>query len=206
MADDIHNLRKHGATPQRLLEAAVRLFYHQGVTGTSLSDIAQAADVPLGNVYYHFRTKEDLMDAVVEARTEQLRVRFADAAREPDPLERLKLVLRDAKHNRHEIVAYGCPFAALTQDTKPGRTQLFEMFLDFAATQFELLGWGGSSRELAEEFVSTLQGSFLLANGTASDAFLERQLNRLEAWLERVSAARSPVVTRSSVYTAIAHR
>ena len=42
----------------RLIEAAKEKFYQQGVARTTLADIAQQAQVPLGNVYYHFRTKE----------------------------------------------------------------------------------------------------------------------------------------------------
>jgi len=49
----------------RLIEAAKAKFYQQGVACTTLADIAQQAQVPLGNVYYHFRTKEALVEAVV---------------------------------------------------------------------------------------------------------------------------------------------
>ena len=52
----------------RLIEAAKAKFYQQGVTRTTLADIAQQAQVPLGNVYYHFRTKGALVQAVVQAR------------------------------------------------------------------------------------------------------------------------------------------
>ena len=45
----------------RLIEAAKAKFYQQGVTGTTLADIAERAKVPLGNVYYHFRTKDALI-------------------------------------------------------------------------------------------------------------------------------------------------
>ncbi len=45
----------------RLVEAAKTMFYQQGVTRSTLADIAQQAQVPLGNVYYHFRTKDALI-------------------------------------------------------------------------------------------------------------------------------------------------
>jgi AcrR family transcriptional regulator len=35
--------------------------YRQGASATTLADVAQAADVPLGNVYYYFKTKDDLI-------------------------------------------------------------------------------------------------------------------------------------------------
>ena len=56
----------------RLIEAAKIMFYQQGVTGTTLADIAQQAQVPLGNVYYHFRTKENFVRAVLERMYEEM--------------------------------------------------------------------------------------------------------------------------------------
>jgi hypothetical protein len=46
-----------------LVEAASRLFYQQGFEHTSLADIAAAAEVPLGNVYYYFKAREELLRA-----------------------------------------------------------------------------------------------------------------------------------------------
>ena len=37
----------------------------QGIEKTTLADIAQAADVPVGNIYYYFKTKDELVRAVV---------------------------------------------------------------------------------------------------------------------------------------------
>ena len=55
--------------------------YRQGVARTTLADIAQAADVPVGNVYYYFKTKDDIIAAVVEAHQDRLRASFADLER-----------------------------------------------------------------------------------------------------------------------------
>jgi hypothetical protein len=43
-----------------LIAAAYALVYRRGVARTSLADIAQAADVPVGDVYYYFKTKDDI--------------------------------------------------------------------------------------------------------------------------------------------------
>src|SRR5260370_8441591 len=73
----------------RLIEAAKLMFYQQGVTGTTLADIAQQAQVPLGNIYYHFRTKEALVEAVIQAHLQELQSLFAQLDRQPDPRQRL---------------------------------------------------------------------------------------------------------------------
>jgi AcrR family transcriptional regulator len=56
------------AVRERLLDAAVRLFAEQGVAGTAVAEIAAAAGVTSAMVHYYFKTKDQLLDAVVEGR------------------------------------------------------------------------------------------------------------------------------------------
>ena len=51
---------------ERLVAAARQVLYERGVEKSALADIAAAADVPLGNVYYYFKTKDALVSAVIE--------------------------------------------------------------------------------------------------------------------------------------------
>lgn len=53
-------------TRQELLHAALETFYHNGVTNTSLQAIAEQAGVTRGALYWHFKNKEDLFDALFE--------------------------------------------------------------------------------------------------------------------------------------------
>src|SRR5258708_5168839 len=56
--------KPHPDKRTRLNETAMKLAYRNGFRETSLADIAQAAHVPVGNVYYYFKTKEELGEAV----------------------------------------------------------------------------------------------------------------------------------------------
>ena len=49
------------------MAAACRVLHEQGVERTTLADIALAADVPVGNVYYYFKTKDQLVEAAIKA-------------------------------------------------------------------------------------------------------------------------------------------
>ena len=49
---------------EALTQAAAELFWTKGFAATSIADIAQKAAVPVGNVYYYYKTKSDLADAV----------------------------------------------------------------------------------------------------------------------------------------------
>ena len=57
----------------RLIQTAVKLAYQHGFRTTSLADIAEAAKVPVGNVYYYFKTKDEIGEAIVEQRLLELR-------------------------------------------------------------------------------------------------------------------------------------
>ncbi len=57
--------------------AAVQLLHQQGIERTTLADIAKVADVPPGNVYYYFKTKDEVIAAVIEAHAQQVRTTLA---------------------------------------------------------------------------------------------------------------------------------
>jgi AcrR family transcriptional regulator len=56
--------RRRGKTRERILAVAARLFSAHGIDGVTLSDVADAADVSRGNLYSHFGSKEELVQAV----------------------------------------------------------------------------------------------------------------------------------------------
>src|SRR5712672_1049294 len=102
----------------RLIEAAKILFYQQGVTGTTLADIAQQAEVPLGNIYYHFRTKEALVEAVIQAHLQQLQSLFARLDRHPDPRQRLLGLLAAERESEHTLAMAARMGVCLKNSTK----------------------------------------------------------------------------------------
>lgn len=55
-------------TRRRILEAADDLFYSEGFSSVSMDEIAKRAGVTKKTLYYHFRSKDDLFSAYVEAR------------------------------------------------------------------------------------------------------------------------------------------
>ena len=53
-------------TKEYLMLAALDTFYKKGIARTSLNEIAQAAGVTRGALYWHFKNKEDLFDALFQ--------------------------------------------------------------------------------------------------------------------------------------------
>ncbi|MEO8023585.1 TetR family transcriptional regulator [Polaromonas sp.] len=87
------------ATRHKLLDAAEQLFQAQGVSRTSLQDIARRAGVTRGAVYWHFKDKADLfnamMDRVILPLEESFQGRLGQQA-ETDPLARIYSGVMDA--------------------------------------------------------------------------------------------------------------
>src|SRR4030042_3336436 len=55
-----------GNTEERILKQAMKLFLEKGYHGTSIDDITQAAGLTKGALYWHFRSKEDLLERIIE--------------------------------------------------------------------------------------------------------------------------------------------
>jgi hypothetical protein len=79
--------RTHIDKRSRLVSAAVGLAYQNGFGATSLADIAREAEVPLGNLYYYFKTKDDIGEAIVELRLAQLLLASSPNWPAPGPSE-----------------------------------------------------------------------------------------------------------------------
>ena len=86
------------ATRNSLLDAAERVFLAQGVAGTSLNDIAVEAGTTRGAIYWHFRDKADLFNAMMDRVVMPLQCALESVPQAPgeDPLPCLKKALRAA--------------------------------------------------------------------------------------------------------------
>src|SRR3954471_20268999 len=104
-------------TKERLILAARDLFWTSGYEGTSLAEIVKKADVNSGSLYYFFKTKEELLLAVLDWYMENLFPQLIEPiiAHISDPIERVFALLDGY---RKALVAtgctYGCPIGNLT--------------------------------------------------------------------------------------------
>ena len=175
----------------RLVAAAKTVFYQQGVTHTTLADVAERAEVPLGNVYYYFRTKDALVEAVIHAHVQELQSMFAQWEHFAEPRQRFMAFVGTARDAGNALARYGCPHGSLCQELDKEDSQLariaariLQVYLDWAEKQFLLLGKAEQeARDLAFDLISTLQGTYVLTASFRSPELLERKLQRLETWI-----------------------
>src|SRR5439155_22392228 len=122
----------------RLIETATKLAYGRGFRETSLADIAEAARVPVGNVYYYFKTKEELAEAVVERRLGEFRAAREGWDRLSSPKERLLAFVGSVHANREQLARGGCPVGGLCSELHKEGGALAE---NSAALFTEPMGW-----------------------------------------------------------------
>ncbi len=175
-----------------LVGAAAALLYAQGLQRTTLSHVAEKAGVPLGNVYYYFKTKDALAKAVIDSHLEGLAAALA-AWESKTPLERLLAFLRAPMSDADNVVRFGCPFGSLCHELEKlgadaplakSAARLLELEISWVGKQFLALGVSkGAAEALAVDLIASLQGMMLLAQTLSSKDLLRRQTLRIEAWV-----------------------
>jgi len=189
-------MKKSERTRQRILEAASRLFYQQGYHATSFTQVVDASNVPRGNIYYYYRSKEDLLRGVIEYRRQRLAAMlqgWSESLR--TPLERLRRFVEILPDSADSLVRYGCPIGSLNAELgkidarlQAEASSIFRLFEDWLADQFAELGYAGRARELAQRLLARGQGINLLTHALREPQFLLRETALLRHWIDRLAA------------------
>ncbi|HEB59801.1 MAG TPA: TetR/AcrR family transcriptional regulator [Gammaproteobacteria bacterium] len=177
---------------QRIVEAADQLFYIKGFNHTSFSDIADAAGVARGNFYYYFKSKDDILEAVIARRADNIREMLAEWDEEyPDPRDRLHRYVAILTNEQHHIERYGCPMGTLCtelskleHDRHRDAAEMFDVFREWLEEQFRLLGHADDARELALHLLARGQGVATITNAYRDPAFLRREAVEILRWLD----------------------
>jgi AcrR family transcriptional regulator len=174
----------------RLIQTTVTLVHQQGFHQTTLADIAQQAQVPLGTVYYFFKTKEALGEALVEHYLRNYRQVCQQWDNDPDPKARLEAFIQHMLSDGQRLSQSGCPIGTLCGELhKQGgplaqqATQIFDELLTWLVAQFRTLGKGEESRDLAVHLLSAVEGAILLTQSFHTLEYIECEARRLTQWI-----------------------
>ncbi|GAB2187991.1 TetR/AcrR family transcriptional regulator [Roseibium sp. LAB1] len=185
-----------GETRRQIVDAADSLFYSQGFAQTSFADIASAVKISRGNFYYHFKTKDEILDAVIDKRLSDRRQLLAKWDETADQAKkRIECFIRIVIVNQAKIMAYGCPVGTLTTELAkidhPSRdkaNEIMALFGDWLEGQFRELGCGASSRDNALHVLGWSQGVATLAQAFKDEAYVEREVAKILTWLDGIVA------------------
>jgi TetR/AcrR family transcriptional repressor of nem operon len=177
----------------RLVAAARKALHEQGVERTTLAVVAAAAEVPVGNVYYYFKTKDELVSAVLDAYTGDYQMLDAMLARHRTPKARLKGLLRIWTSAPERIAMYGCPIGSLCSeldkrddDVRRHAATVMARLITVAEEQFAQLG-RRDAHELAVALVASWEGIALLANTFRDPTLITAEARRLERWIDSLA-------------------
>jgi AcrR family transcriptional regulator len=175
---------------ERLVGAAIQLLHQRGIEQTTLADIAKVAEIPAGNVYYYFKTKDDVIAAVIEAHATEIRSILASIdARYRSPKSRLKAFVREVTSRSELVAQYGCPLGSLCSeldkrvDSSLPAAELMRLPIEWAEQQLRLLG-RRDAHDLAVDLLAAYEGTALLANTLRNPDILSRAGRRLDHWID----------------------
>lgn len=200
------------STRQTIIEVADRLFYEQGFDSTSFAHIAEQVNISRGNFYYHFRTKDEILQAVIVLRMDRTRAMLAAWEGEAtEPQARIRSFIDLLIANRVKIMRFGCPVGTLCNElarldhvAQADAKALFTLFREWLARQFVALGHGSDAADShAMHVLASSQGVAALANAFRDEAFLRREVDALDAWLQALrpdatDAPRDPSLTEGN--------
>jgi TetR/AcrR family transcriptional repressor of nem operon len=175
----------------QLVQAAGNLVHRRGFNRTTLADISQASGVRLGNVYYYFKTKSSIGQAIVEQRASDYQMVLREWDKLPGPIDRLDAFIQSTCDNRTLLARSGCPIGTLCVELRKedgalakNAAKIFAQILAWLEVQFRSMGGGEESRGLAEHLASALQGASLLAHVFGRPEYVVDEAQRLRKWID----------------------
>lgn len=180
---------------ERLVASAAELVHHHGAQRTTLAQVAEAAEVPLGNVYYYFKTRDDLLRAVVDAQEREIATMLRSLDAKASPKARLQGLARNWLDQADVVGEVGCPIGGLTMDLAKDDGELHQCsevllraVVDWATRQFRELGYRDASAR-GVSLIASVQGASLLAQAFGDPQVLVREIRRLERQISELDQA-----------------
>jgi TetR/AcrR family transcriptional regulator, transcriptional repressor for nem operon len=178
-------------TRDHIVEAADQLFYRQGYEHTSFSDVAAAVQISRGNFYYHFKSKDEILDAVINVRLANTRKMLEQWDIEgKQPADRIRSFIHILIANRADIKRYGCPVGTLSTElaklnhaAQAEANELFTLFRTWLRRQFTLLGREADADALAMHLLARSQGVATLASAFRDEKFIKQEVKQMCDWL-----------------------
>lgn len=185
------------ATRDRVVAAASQLFATRGFAATSIADVAEASGLLKGNLAYYFRTKQDLLEAVIEARAKALWDELVAPAQPGEDVRTSVCRLLDhVRASADELAQYGCPVGGLA--TELGKTDdalhinAAGLLLRLEAYLFNAFSQTMSKKDAeraAEHLLARLQGAAVVAQARRDPGVVHRQIDDALEWLDTVLPA-----------------
>ncbi|WP_431324964.1 TetR/AcrR family transcriptional regulator [Rhizobium sp. YTU87027] len=187
-------------TRDEIIEAADDLFYQQGYEHTSFADIADVVKISRGNFYHHFKSKDEILDAVIDKRLADRQAMLQRWEIEGKTAEdRIRSFIDILIVNGDKIKRYGCPIGTLTSElaklnhtAQADANRLFALFRTWLRRQFVALGRQADADMLAMHLLARSQGIATLSNAFQDEEFVRQEVEQMYGWLRSCAAGTTP--------------
>lgn len=181
-------------TRSDIVECAARLFYEHGYEGTSFSDIVEASGLFRGNIYHYFKSKDEILRAVIERHLDVYRALLAKwDAENDDPRLRLMAFVEMITGRKAELVEYGCPIGSLNMELAKDRRDLqqaagalFDLLRDWLTACFRQLEKGAEAESLALHLLGRAQGIAVISHVYRDVKLLRYETKILRDWISQL--------------------
>jgi TetR/AcrR family transcriptional regulator, transcriptional repressor for nem operon len=193
-------------TRERLLDAAMRLFWEKGYNSTSIADVLHAAGANAGSLYHFFPTKQDLLLAVLARYRDGIGPMLLEPAWEgvDAPMERVFALLARYRRMLEETDCfYGCPIGSLAlelhEPDPPVRELLAANFGNWTAAVERCLADPRAGladdvdrHALAQFVLTTMEGAVMQARTHRSLAPYDASVGHLRRYLTTLQSSTTP--------------
>lgn len=177
---------------EKIISTADDLFYQKGYNNTSFSDISGAVGISRGNFYHHFKSKDDILAAVIEFRKSIINDMLQEWTLAHDsPHGRLNCYIDMMVGLKDEIYKHGCPVGSVCVEliklrniNQANATEMISLFLDWMIKQFMSMGYDEQqAHQFAMHLIARTQGISLMTNAFSDKDFLLREMAQLKEWI-----------------------
>lgn len=175
-----------------IIESAKQLFYQHGYERTSFADIVNASGMLRGNIYHYFKTKDEILQAVIQQHRDEFQDKLIQwDEKEGDPKKSLMAFVEMMVGRKTELVEYGCPIGSLNielakdrRDIQQPARELFDLFLNWLAEKFRKLGKSEEAEALAFHLMGRAQGIAVISQVYRNEKLLKQEIKLLKHWIE----------------------
>ena len=181
------------STGDVIVDVANDLVHTQGYNKTSIADIANQIGITKGNLQYHFRSKEDLLHAVIDLRMAQMKEVLKRFEKEENgPMAKLKRIVKMVSGEEQGLSNYGCTIGSINVELGKGQRplqkkslQMFEQLREFIEAAFIELD-SENAQTLSMHMLSMIQGAALMSYVYRDGELLQRECSLIMTWLDNL--------------------
>jgi AcrR family transcriptional regulator len=178
-------------TRDRIVQAAMELFWRKGYGSTSIADILETAKVNSGSLYYFFKGKQELLIAVLEAYRDGIDAMLLEPSwgELEDPVEKIFAVLGTYRRLLVETDCfYGCPIGSLALELHEPDPEVRKLiaanFANWTSAVRECLDradlkGGTDTKALAELVLTVMEGAVMQTRTYRDIGFFDRAIEQL---------------------------